>query len=318
MKLPAIVRNITALCLLLVSSVQNASVLTIPTSNPGERQVLPPPNAHPLDAQAACASASGCQPPTGQIPSQAIDPTSANGMSDLSAPIAAVRAEASLPPAGSQTATYSHVPAYVLQAADEFTSDEDVKWKVKLRMLQAYTGIHSLASLIDTDQGNARDAGNNLSAQYQEISAVGANAGYATGGLAPNSSSVCVASDGSYNTIGAATQKACPPGSIFVSAQRSASMAEYTAYAQSLNYSAKGAASHNVLRSLDSHQTSNAPAPEQLKRCSTCDFNLNGESEADLQARILRWMKEPTSILLMVVLLFGVLIANAVSKGDSP
>lgn len=314
MKLPAIVRNITALCLLLASTAQNATVLTIPTSNPGEHQLLNNPNAQPLDSQAVCTSAPGCQFAAGQIASRGIEPTSANGMSDVTAFISASRTEAPQPPAGSQSATYSHVPDYVLQAADELTSDEDLKWKVKLRLLQAYTGIHSLASLIDTDQGSTRDAGNNISAQYHEISAAGTNAGYASGGFASNSTSLCVAGDGSYNTIGASTQKACPAGSIYVSAQRSASMAEYTAYAQSLNYSGRGAA-HNALRSLDLHQTRNAPAPGQLKRCSTCDLDQSGDPEANLQMRILRWMKEPTSILLMVVLLLGVLVANAVNKG---
>lgn len=296
----AIVRKITALCLLLLGCVANATVLTLPTPNAYEGQLFNNFNIYSLDLLQKCASDPRCQPQAGvpvasspgQIADQAIVLTSANGMSNFTSPFAAGSAvdDVFLSPTGNQSATYPNLPTFGNDAGGQFTGDQAFTWEINLGLLQSYLGLHDLVFLFDNNQGNANGAGNvslwaqariidaagnTVAGQCYEMSAAGANAGCVGGGYVPVLSSLCVASDGSYNTIGASNQGDCPAGSIYVSNNLGTSTAEYAAYSQSLSNFAKNAANANYLLSVDVRYIGNESGAEQLWLCSECDVSQN-------------------------------------------
>jgi hypothetical protein len=139
-------------------------------------------------------------------------------------------------------------------------------------------------------------AGNTVAGQCYELSAAGANAGCVAGGLVPVLSSLCVASDGSYNTIGASNQGDCPAGSLYVSNNLGTSTAEYAVFSQSLSNYAKNAANANYLLSVKVQYLGNEAGAEQLWICSQCDV---GETH----------VPEPGSLLLLALGLLALLAA---------
>lgn len=319
MKLPAIVQTLTVLCLLLASSAASATVVTLSASSAAERQSL---SSNPANPQSACPSASGCQPQAGPPAASPASPAAGHGTEPapndvryFTSSLATDRTDASLSPADSPPAAASYVPAHVIDAADQFTSDEELKWKVKLKMLQAYSGVRALASLLEPDQDTTQGAGTIGAAQLHDITTGAPGAGYAGGAIDQGMNSVCVARDGSYNTIGAANQKSCPEGSIFVSTNRNAGMEEYVAYSQSLNNTAKGAATPFSLHMADLRSPHNAPAARQFKRCNECEFEPGGILDPGLMLRMLKWIKEPGSMLmLLAAAVFVGLISGALAR----
>jgi len=313
MKLPAIIRKAAALCLLLAGNATSATVLTFTM-----------PSGYTLDVQSTCASDPGCQlqagPPMALSPGliadqahQALMPASANDISHFTSPLAAAGAEDDvfLSLIGNQPADRQ---ADRNDGAGEVSDDLALMRKLSQGLRQTYTNIHALVALPDNYQAGARDAGAAVSGQCREGGTAGANAGCAAGAFAPVVSSLCVASDGSYNTIGAASQAACPPGSVYVGSKRGAGTAEYAAYAQSLKNFAKDAASRYSMPSFDERYTRNDAGPTQYRRCTDCDLDQN-QAEPGLLTQVMQWLREPSSMLMLVLGLAAVLGADAAIRG---
>lgn len=312
MKTPAIVRVVAALCLLLASNAASTTVLTITM-----------PDGYTL--QSTCASDPGCQLQAGlpaafspgHIADQAFMPVSSHDFSNAPSSFAAGGTEDDvfLSLTGSQPTTSPNVPAERNDAAGEVTDDQALLRKFSLGLRRTYTSIHALVALPDHYQGNAREVGNTVSGQCHEGGAAGANAECAAGGFAPVMSSLCVASDGSYNSIGAASQAACPAGSIYVGHKRGAGTAEYAAYVQSLRNFAKDAASRYSLQSVDERYFHNEAIPRQYRRCSECDVDQTHAQEPGLLLQAMKWLREPSSMLLLGLGLVAVLVGDAVVRG---
>jgi hypothetical protein len=321
MKIPALVRKTAALCLFMASGFASATMLTLPTPNSYEGQLFNNFNVYSLDLLQKCAADPRCQPQAGvpvasgpgQIADQAIVLTSANGMSNFTSPFASGSAvdDVILTPTGNQSSTFPNLPGYGSDAGGQFAGDQVDSWEINLGLLQSYLGLHDLVFLFDNNQGNARDAGNisvmaqvrvidtagnTVAGQCYELSAAGANAGCVAGGLVPVLSSLCVASDGSYNTIGASNQGDCPAGSLYVSNNLGTSTAEYAVFSQSLSNYAKNAANANYLLSVKVQYLGNEAGAEQLWICSQCDV---GETH----------VPEPGSLLLLALGLLALLAA---------
>ncbi len=322
MKMPAVVRKLSALCLLLLGGAASATVLTLPTPNTYEGQLFNSFNVYSLDLLSKCASDPRCQPQSGvpvgsspgNIADQAIVLTSANGMSNFTSPFASGSAvdDVMLTPTGNQSSTYPNLPSFGTDAGGQFAGDQANTWEISLGLLQSYLGQHDLVLLFDNNQGNARDAGNisiwlrarvidaggnTVAGQCYELSVASPGAGCVGGGYQPVLSSLCVAADGSYNHIGASNASDCDPGSIYVSNNLGTSTAEYAAYSQALNNFVKNSANANYLLSIDVRYFGNEAGAEQLWVCSQCDVG---------QARV----PEPGSLLLLALGLAALLMAG--------
>ncbi|GAB2863431.1 hypothetical protein GCM10027277_35120 [Pseudoduganella ginsengisoli] len=322
MKLPAIVRKITVLFLLVASQTASATVVTLVAPSASERQVQNN-RANAADSQPGCTSDGGCQllagatavPAPSQLAAPANEAAAGNDISYFTSTFAAVRTDSVLSSPGSQPGPSYSVPTHAIEAADQYASDEELKWKVKLKMLQAYSSVRALVSQFDTDQGSAREAASIASAPYQQISAPNNGAGYGSGAVDRDFNSLCVAKDGSYNTVGASNQRSCPEGSVYVSTNRSAAMAEYVTYSQSLNSSPKNMASPYAMHSADSRAPRSDPAPQQYRRCSDCDFDLDPGAEPGMISRFIKWLKEPSSVMLLLgIAVVIAVISDALTK----
>jgi hypothetical protein len=309
MKLPAIVRKTAALCLFLAGHAAHATVLTFTM-----------PDGQTLDAPPACASDPGCQLQAGLpaalspglLADQALMPAPANDIRHFTSPLAAAGAEDDvfLSLIGNQAKATPSVAAERQDAAGEESDELALMRKLSQGLRQTYTNIHALVALPDHYRGNARDAGNAPSVQCHE----GINIGCDAGGFAPVMGSLCVGSDGSYNSIGAANQAACPAGSVYVGNKRGAGMVEYAAYAQSLRSFAKDASSRYSLQSFDERYSRNDAGARQYRRCSDCDPDTGLAAEPGLLLRAMRWLREPSSMLVLVLGAIAVLGADAVIR----
>jgi hypothetical protein len=313
MKTLAFIRKTAVLGLLCISGWANATTLTLPTPNSYEGQQFNGFNIYSLDLLSKCSADPRCQPQAGlpvasspgQIADQAIVLTSANGMSNFTSPFATGTAvdDVILTPTGNQSATFPNLPAYGADTGGQFAGDQANTWEIKLSVLQGYLGLHDLVFLFDNNQDNSTTGGNiSIWAQARVIDTAGNTVGgqcyeLSTGvgcgttnplssAFLPVLSSLCVASDGSYNTIGASNQGDCPAGSIYVNNNVSTSTAEYAAFSQSLSNFAKNAANGDLLLSVNVKYIGNDAGAEQLWLCSQCDVG---------QTRV----PEPGSLLLL-------------------
>lgn len=325
MKLTSIIRKTLTLCAFLAGGAAHATVLTVPAPNSYEGQLFNGLNIYSLDLLNKCASDPRCQPQAGtpvasspgNIADQAIILTSANGMSNFTSPFPTGTAvdDVILTPTGNQSSTFPNMPGFGSDPGNQFSGDQANTWEINLGVLQSYLGSHDLMFLFDNNQGNARDAGNiSIWAQVRVIDTSGntvdnqcyqlsAGSGCTAGpsSLAdylPVLSSLCVAADGSYNTIGASNQGDCPAGSIYVSNNLGTSTAEYAAFSQSLNNYVKGGNS-NYLLSVDVRYFGNEAGAEQLWLCSEC--TVGGTTNQT---------PEPGSLLLMALGLAALMTAG--------
>lgn len=307
MILPAIARKAAALCLLMASNAASATILTLPTPSADERQLYSRAGADAPDLLSACGSATDCQLqsslPVASSPGPGIAPP-ANGRNYFTSSFAAGGIDMFRSRTGQQFMTYPDEPVFANDAIDDDGSDEELEWKVKLRLRQAYTNMRALVATDDIIQGNVRDSGR-----------AAVNAGTGTGSVVPDLGNLCVGRDGSFNT-GASAKSDCPNGSIYVSSKRGVSMAEaeYAAYAQSVSFSAKNIASSNALQTADLRYARNDPALRQFRRCDDCDADLASLSEPGPLQKLVRWMKHPVSLALLALGLIATVVADAVGK----
>lgn len=298
MKTIDFIRKAAGLALLLIGGIANATVLTLPTPNSYEGQQFNGFNIYSLDLLSKCSADPRCQPQAGVpvasspglIADQAIVLTSANGMSNFTSPFATGTAvdDVILTPTGNQSTTFPNLPGYGADAGGQFAGDQANTWEIKLSALQGYLGLHDLVFLFDNNQDSSKTGGNiSIWAQARIIDTAGNTVGGqcyelstglgcgttnpALGAYLPVLSSLCVASDGSYNTIGANNQGDCPAGSVYVNNNVSTSTAEYAAFSQSLSNYAKDAANGDLLLSVNVKYIGNDAGAEQLWLCSQCD-----------------------------------------------
>lgn len=324
MKFTSIVRKTLTLCAFLAGGAAHATVLTVPAPNSYEGQLFNGLNIYSLDLLTKCASDPRCQPQAGtpvqsspgNIADQAIVLTSADGMSNFTSPFATGSAvdDVILTPTGNQSSTFPNLPSFGTDAGGQFSGDQANTWEINLGLLQSYLGNHDLMFLFDNNQGNAKDAGNiSIWAQVRVINSSGATvdsqcyqlstgSGCTAGPASvsdylPVLSSLCVAADGSYNTIGASNQGDCPAGSIYVSNNLGTSTAEYAAFSQALNNYVKTADSSYLL-SVDVRYVGNEAGAEQLWLCSECSVGTHQTPE-------------PGSLLLMAL---GLAVLTATGK----
>lgn len=309
MTLPAIVRKAAALCLLLASNAASTTILTLPAPGADERQLYKHLDAGAPALLSACGSAPDCQLlsslPLASSTGEGMAPPPVNGRNYFTSSFAAGGIDMFRSRTGQQFMTYPDEPIFPNDAIDDDGSDEELEWKVKLRLLQAYTNMRTLVATDDISQGNARDAGK-----------AGANAGNAAGSAVPDLGSLCVGRDGSFNITGASARSDCPTGSIYVSTKRGASMAEaeYAAYAQSVSFPGRGIASSHALQTADLRYTRNDPTLRQYRRCDDCDVDPASLSEPGPLQKLVRWMKHPVSLAVLALGLIATIVADAVGK----
>ena len=322
MRLPATGHKAAALWLLLASTAANAAVLTLPAPNSHERP--PAGNVHTLDLQSACASEARCQLQSGletdslpgQGADQAIAPAPVIDMSQFTSSFTAGSTGdgALLSLVGNPLQAYPTIPASGGAATGGAADDEAFAWKFSQGLAQAVTNMRALVALPEDRQGNALFADAAMTGTCQDAGMAGTHPECAAGSFVPVVRSLCVAGDGSYNTVGATGQRDCPKGSIYVSNKRGAGTAEYAAYAQSLNGFAKDAVSFYRLQSAETRFPRHESAARQAWSCRECNDGQAGEAEPSLRQRVLAWLKDPSVMLLLGLVLVGAVVADAVIK----
>ncbi|MBY0241239.1 MAG: hypothetical protein K2X55_18175 [Burkholderiaceae bacterium] len=303
MKLPTIVQKTAALCLLLGSTVANATVLTFAM-----------PHGYSLESQHGCLVDAACllqtdqpiAPALGQLADQALMPVSANDLSYINSRFSTngMGEDVFLSLARIPTKTAAG-------ASTDDDSDELMLMKKLIRGLrQTYASINAMVALPDNSQGNGRDANDTLAALCNEGISIGCD----TGAFAPVLNNVCVGSDGSYNSFGAASQAACPAGSVHVRYQRGTGKAEYAAYAQSLKNFAKETTISYSMPSFEGRSPRNEASTKRHRYCDDCNLEQPQESEPGLLRKMLNWLKDPLALILLGIGLVAVLCADTLLR----
>lgn len=327
--LQGLARKTFVVCAMVISGLGQATTLTLPAPNSYMGQTFNGFNAYSLDLLDKCkATDPRCQPTTGSFPVDAntgslfpqllvitnqTNPNSNNTPLPLPGGTAVDNPLKS--PSGGQATTFPSPPTYGTDPAGQFAGDQLNTWEIKLSALQAYLGAHELVFLFDNSQEGSNSNQNiAIWAQARIIDTSGATqgtqcwelslgSGCGTTSPLPSSylpvlGSLCVANDGSYNTIGASSQGDCPSGSIYVSNNISGSNAEYAAFSQSLNSAVKGG-DGDLLLSIDVRFFGNNGGAEQLWICNACDVTEQ------------RTIPEPSSLALLALGFLGLLGARS-------
>lgn len=307
MTLPTIIQKAAALCLLLGSTAANATVLTFTM-----------PTGYSLDSQPGCMLDAAClfqaglpaALSLGLLSDQALMPAPANDLSHITSHFAANDAEDDvfLSLARKPAKTSPDTPADRHGSTTEGDDDLALMKKLSQGLRQTYSSIHALVALPDDYQGHARDAGNPPSVECHD----GVNVGCDAGAFDPVMASLCASGNG--NAVGATSKAACPTGSVYVGNMRGAGTAEYADYAQLLRNFAKDTASHYSLTSFDGHAPRNDASARQSRHCGDCDPELSHEYKPGMLRKVLLWLRDPLSILLLGLGLVAALCADALLR----
>lgn len=324
MRLPAIGHKVAALCLLLASSAMNAAVLTLPAPATQGRPLADNNNAQALDLPSSCLSDPHCQvqssqpvePAPGPAAEQAIAPAPTIDISHFTPSFAAGSSgdAAFQTLSGAPLKAYPAISAFGGAANGGLADETAFSWQFSQGLMQTVTSMRNLLALQDDMPGDGLHADFAMSGRCQDAGMAAIHPECAIGGFEPVTRSLCVASDGSYNTIGASGQRDCPAGSIYVSNKRGAATAEYAAYAQSLSSFVKDATNFHRLQSADVRFPRQEGLARQSWRGGDSSVNPGGEPEPGLLRKIMGWLKDPIVIVLLGLGMVGVLVTDAVIR----
>lgn len=324
MRLPAIGHRVAVLCLLLASSAANAAVLTLPVPPPHERPLADNNKAPAIDLSPSCASDPRCQLQAGQpaepAPGPAAEPPIAPAPTiDISQFSPSFTAGSTGDTAfqtlsGSPLKAYPAIASFGDGAPGQLTDSPTFAWQFSQGVMQTVTNVRALMALPEEWQANFLQADIAMPGRCQDAGMAGIHPECAAGGFEPVMRSLCVASDGSYNTIGASAQRDCPPGSVYVSSKRSAGSAEYAAYVQSLTSYVKDAANFHRLQSVDTRFPRQEGPARQSWHCSDCIVVADGEPAPGLLRRVINWLKDPVVIVLLGLWIVAALVADALLR----
>lgn len=326
MRLPAIGHKVAALCLLLANSAVNAAVLTLPSPPPQERPLADNNNVQVLDLPSPCASDPRCQlqaiqpaePLTGPAAEQPIAPAPTFDMSQFGSSFAAggTGDTAFQTLSGAPLKAYPGISSFGNAGGGALDDSPTLAWQFSQGVMQTVTNVRSLMALPEDWQDNALHADIAMSGSCQDAGMARIRPECAVGGFEPVTRSLCVARDGSFNTIGASAQRDCPAGSVYVSNKRGAVSAEYAAYAQSLSSFVKDATNFHRLQSSDGRFPREEGPARQAWRGNGSDSYASpgGEQEPGLLRKLMGWLKDPIVIALLGLGLVGILVADAVVR----